>query len=75
MYGDHNSILLDNNQISMNTEYFHMNNKSLVNFNNLSLFKFDDRRARIHVDRINSEYVLKEVWCLFLIEFFSLDPW
>jgi hypothetical protein len=35
-----------------------MNNKSLVNFNNLQSFKFDNNRiTRIHLDHIKSQYV------------------
>jgi hypothetical protein len=69
IYGDHNSILFDDNQIAMNTEYFYMNNQSLVDFNNLHLFKFDsNRRTRIHLDRINSQQVGKDFF--FMIEIF-----
>ncbi|CAF0845159.1 unnamed protein product [Rotaria sordida] len=58
MYGDHDSILFDDNQISMNTEYFHINNEALVDFNNLESFKFEDKtRTRIHLDRINSKRI------------------
>lgn len=61
IYGDHNSILFDDNQIAINTEYFYMNKASLVDFNNLHLFKFDEnRRTRIHLDRINSQHVGKD---------------
>jgi hypothetical protein len=52
----------------MNTEYFYINNKSIVDFNNLILFKFDDKRTKIHVDRINSEYVGND----FLIDFYRI---
>jgi len=35
-----------------------MNNKSLVNFNHLDSFKFDNNRTtRIHFDRIKSQHV------------------
>ena len=65
IYGDHNSILFDNNQIAMNTEYFYMNNQTLVDFNNLHLFKFDkNRRIRVHIDRISSQQVKKEMFSL-----------
>ncbi len=58
IYGDYNSILFDENQISVNTEYFYMNNQSLIDFNNLHSFKFNENRTtRIHLDRINTEHV------------------
>jgi hypothetical protein len=58
IYGQHNSILFDDNRIAMTTEYFSMNNKSIVDFNNLYSFKFNNNRTtRIHLDRINSQYV------------------
>ena len=45
----------------MNTEYFYMNNQTLVDFNNLHLFKFDEKRkTRIHLDQINSQHVGNE---------------
>jgi hypothetical protein len=35
-----------------------MKNKSLVDFNKLQLFQFDDkRRTKIHLEQINSQYV------------------
>jgi hypothetical protein len=58
IYGEHNSILFDDNQIAMTAEYFSVNNKSIVDFNNLYSFKFNNNRTtRIHLDRINSQYV------------------
>ncbi|CAF0952090.1 unnamed protein product [Adineta steineri] len=58
IYGDHNSILFDDDQILMNTEYFHMNHKLLVDFSNLHLFKFDDKKnTKIHLDHTNSQYI------------------
>ncbi|CAF1467181.1 unnamed protein product [Rotaria sp. Silwood1] len=58
IYGDHNSILFDDNLISMNTECFHMNHESFVDFYKLESFKFDENsRTKIHLDHINSKQI------------------
>ncbi|UJR26671.1 hypothetical protein I4U23_007988 [Adineta vaga] len=58
IYGDHNSILLNEDQISMNTEHFSLNHQHLVDFSNLQLFKFDrNKKTRIHLDQIDSHYI------------------
>lgn len=62
MYGDHNSLLLNENQISMNTEYFSLNHKHLVDFSNLNLYKFDwDRKTRVHLSQVDSHYVCYDI--------------
>ena len=58
LYGDQNSIVLDRQQISFNTESFYMSNRSLVQFDRLSSFQFDSSRlTRIHLNQIQSEHV------------------
>lgn len=65
IYGDHNSIIFDDNRISMNTEEFFMNDDSLVDFTNLQSFKFHEKiKTKIHLNHINSRQV-----------FFIYDSW
>ncbi|CAF0766412.1 unnamed protein product [Adineta ricciae] len=58
IYGDHNSLLLNENQISMNAEYFSLNHKYLVDFTNLNLYKFDrKRKTNVHLSQVESHYI------------------
>lgn len=57
IYGDFNSMFIDDNQIAVNTEYFHFNDNSLVDFTDLHTMEFKSQRTKIHLDRINCERV------------------
>ena len=50
-------MFVDDSQISVNTEYFHFNDNSLVDFTNLHALEFKSKRTKIHLDRINCEHV------------------
>lgn len=74
IYGDHNSILLDENQISMNTESFSLKNQPSLDFSNLQSFKFDpNKRVRVHLERLNTQHV-SEMDITTAFDFFRLDP-
>jgi len=58
IYGDHNSIFLDENQICLNTDSFNLNNQSSVDFTNLHQYKFADNRiTKVHLKQINTPSV------------------
>jgi hypothetical protein len=51
-------ILLDDDQILLNTDQFYLKNHSLIDFTNLQKYKFDDEmKTRIHLNQFNSQHV------------------
>lgn len=72
IYGDQNSIVLNPDQISINTEHFRIGNHSSINFCDFHSFQFDSKKnTRIHLDRIRSKHVRSKVFCLFFFSNYS----